>query len=153
MPKRILVMGLPGAGKTYFAEKLKIALETNIDYPSIVDWINADAIRTQYNDWDFSIEGRIRQSLRMFAFAEKCSGDYVICDFIAPLQEMRYNFKADWIIWMDTIKVGRYEDTNQAFIPPKIYDFRITEKNAEKWAPLVASRILWSRHARKSGTQ
>ena len=108
--QRILIMGLPGAGKTYFAERLKKYLETygttsNLSQfemaPSTaqmkakVDWFNADDVRRKFNDWDFSKEGRIRQSLRMLEFSLKCTGDYVICDFVAPLVEMRNNFKAD----------------------------------------------------------
>lgn len=158
--QKILVMGLPGSGKTFFSEKLKQYLEDNssIDsmpayrmaqyelpphhYKSTVKWFNADEVRRKYNDWDFSKEGRIRQSLRMLEFATRCSDDYVICDFVAPLPEMRNNFKADWTIWMDTIDSGRYEDTNKAFIAPDLYDFRINERNAEKWVPYVGERIL-----------
>lgn len=161
--EKILIMGLPGSGKTYFAERLKKYLEDNssfdsmpkyrmaqyelppMHYKSKVDWFNADEIRKKFNDWDFSHEGRIRQSLRMAEFAFKCTGDYVICDFVAPLPEMRHNFKADWTIWMDTIDAGRYEDTNKAFVQPDIYDFRINEKNAEKWVEFVGDHILYKR--------
>jgi len=161
--QKILIMGLPGSGKTYFAERLKKYLEENssfdsmpryrmaqyelppMHYKSKVDWFNADEVRKKFNDWDFSREGRIRQSLRMAEFALKCSGDYVICDFVAPLPEMRHNFKADWTIWMDTIEESRYDDTNKAFIAPDIYDFRITEKNAEKWVEFVGDHILENR--------
>jgi adenylylsulfate kinase len=160
MSKRILIMGLPGAGKTYFAERLKAWLEaygrtlnlskfevtpTAAQMKAQVDWFNADEIRKRYNDWDFSKEGRIRQSIRMFDFAVKCTGDYVICDFVAPLPEMRHNFKADWTIWIDTIDAGRYEDTNKAFVPPDVYDFRITEQNAEKWVDFVGQHIIEDR--------
>lgn len=163
MAVKILIMGLPGAGKTYFAERLKQYLEDNSsiatmpasrmvqmesppsNYKSKVDWFNADDIRKRFNDWDFSREGRIRQSLRMAEFALKCTGDYVICDFVAPLPEMRHNFKADWVIWIDTIDAGRYEDTNRAFVPPDVYDFRITEQNAEKWSEFVGDHILNNR--------
>ena len=156
-------MGLPGSGKTYFAERLKKYLESNsntqtmplermlnlelmpLQYSSRVDWFNADEIRKRFNDWDFSREGRIRQSVRMFDFAVSCSEDFVICDFVAPLVEQRNNFKADWTIWMDTIDAGRYEDTNQAFVPPEQYDFRITEQNAEKWTEFVGDHILYNR--------
>jgi hypothetical protein len=110
-----------------------------------VDWFNADEVRKRYNDWDFSRDGRIRQSLRMFEFAMKCSGEFVICDFVAPLPEMRHNFKADWTIWMDTIDAGRYEDTNRAFVPPDVYDFRVTEQNAERWVEFVGTHILENR--------
>jgi GTPase SAR1 family protein len=163
--KKILVMGLPGSGKTYLAERLKKYLEDNGDIMKIspgkvlnyegipdhsiwkvsVDWFNADEVRKRFNDWDFSKEGRIRQSIRMFEFAMKCSGEFVICDFVAPLPEMRHNFKADWTIWMDTIDAGRYDDTNKAFVPPDVYDFRITEQNAEKWVEFVGNHILEER--------
>jgi GTPase SAR1 family protein len=163
--KKILIMGLPGSGKTYFAERLKKYLEDSGDIMKIspnkvlhyegipdnstfkvhVDWFNADEIRKRFNDWDFSKEGRIRQSLRMFEFAVKCNGEFVICDFVAPLPEMRHNFKADWTIWMDTIDAGRYEDTNKAFVPPDIFDFRITEQNADKWVEFVGEHILEER--------
>jgi hypothetical protein len=140
---KILVMGLPGSGKTYFAEKLKKYLEDNAPVDeNLVDWFNADDIRRKFNDWDFSKEGRIRQSLRMLDFADNSTGNYVICDFVAPLLEMRDNFKADWTVWMDTITEGRYEDTNKAFVPPDVYDFRITEQNAERWVPFVGDHIL-----------
>lgn len=153
-------MGLPGSGKTTMAAALKHYLEdnssintmpswrlTDLAYPpshysSTVDWFNADEIRKRFNDWDFSKEGRIRQSLRMAEFALKCTGDYVICDFVAPLPEMRTNFNADWVIWMDTIDSGRFDDTNKAFVPPDIYDFRITEKDADKWCAFIGSHIL-----------
>jgi len=154
-------MGLPGSGKTYLAQALKAYLESNssiknmpahrmqdivpASYKCSVDWFNADDIRKRFNDWDFSKEGRIRQSLRMAEFALKSTGDYVICDFVAPLVEMRNNFKADWTVWMDTIDQGRFDDTNKAFIPPKEYDFRITEQNAEKWAEFIGQHILDSR--------
>jgi len=161
--QKILIMGLPGSGKTYLATALKQYLETAssvktmpmyrsinmehtpVTYTSQVDWFNADEIRKRYNDWDFSREGRIRQSLRMAEFALKCTGDFVICDFVAPLNEQRNNFKADWTIWMDTIDAGRYEDTNQAFVPPEVYDFRVTEQNAEKWAEFIGQHILENR--------
>lgn len=159
MPIKILIMGLPGSGKTYLAERLKKYLEDNGDLKNKslvnltkleslynlkinVDWFNADEIRKRYNDWDFSREGRLRQSLRMAEFALKCGGDFVICDFVAPLPEMRTNFKADWTIWMDTIDNGRFEDTNNLFVPPSNYDFRITEQNAEKWMEFIGNHIL-----------
>jgi hypothetical protein len=156
MPKRILIMGLPGSGKTYFAERLKKYIEQHgetknlasaemlpiTDFNATVTWFNADDVRRKYNDWDFSRDGRIRQSLRMLEFALTADTDYVICDFVAPLVEMRNNFKADWTIWMDTIDAGRYEDTNKAFVPPAVYDFRITEQNAERWVEFVGDHIL-----------
>ena len=156
-PQRILIMGLPGAGKTYFAERLKRRLEEYIGEPpqlslrpiadarTTVGWLNADQVRSHYNDWDFSEAGRIRQSLRMRELADTSNTDYVIVDFVAPLVEMRNNFKADWTIWIDTIREGRYADTNKMFVEPEVYDFRITEQNAERWVDFVAEHILDNR--------
>ena len=161
MSQRILIMGLPGSGKTYLAEALKKYLEENgdisygralnefIDAKVLVSWFNADDIRRKYNDWDFSQDGRIRQSIRMFQFSMEAGGDYVICDFVAPLVEQRNNFKADWTIWVDTIKEGRYEDTNKAFVEPEQYDFRVTEQNAEKWAEFIGEHIIANRRRPK----
>jgi nicotinamide riboside kinase len=142
--KKILIMGLPGAGKTTLATALKHYLEDfkHEGYGVTVEWFNADEIRKKFNDWDFSETGRIRQSIRMSELAEQSTADWVICDFVAPLVEMRNNFKADWTIWMDTIDHGRFEDTNRAFIPPEVYDFRVIEQDATKWAAYVGSRIL-----------
>ena len=156
--KRILIMGLPGSGKTYLAMQLKKYLENifkEINENSLrpindskvkVAWLNADDVRKKYNDWDFSAEGRIRQSHRMRDLADGMTDmDFVICDFVAPLVEMRNNFKADWTIWIDTIDKGRFDDTNKAFVPPEVYDFRITEQNAEKWAEFIGKHILDNR--------
>ena len=154
--QRILIMGLPGAGKTYMAQALKQHLESQsvLFHPSAetvsssqarVEWFNADDVRKRFNDWDFSQEGRIRQSHRMRELADKAQCDFVIVDFVAPLTEMRHNFKADWIIWMDTIEAGRYEDTNRMFVPPEFYDFRVTEQAAEKWAEFIGNHILENR--------
>ena len=158
MTQRILIMGLPGSGKTTLATALKKYLELHgsISYGRAlnehignldceVTWFNADDIRRKYNDWDFSNDGRIRQSIRMFQFSMEAGGDYVICDFVAPLVEQRNNFKADWTIWIDTIKEGRYEDTNKAFVEPEVYDFRIIEQDADKWAEFIGEHIITNR--------
>ena len=139
MTQKILIMGLPGAGKTTLAEQLVIRLRES---EKTVTWLNADEIRKKYDDWDFSTEGRIRQSLRMKILADDSDSDYVIADFVAPLVEMRNNFAADWTIWIDTISEGRYADTNKAFIEPEVYDFRINEQEAEKWSEFVSNHIL-----------
>jgi hypothetical protein len=157
MTQRILIMGLPGSGKTTLAGALKQYLEQHGDItyaralqdliiPQVeVNWFNADDIRRKYNDWDFSNDGRIRQSIRMFQFSMEAGGDYVICDFVAPLVEQRNNYKADWTIWVDTIREGRYADTNAAFVEPEQYDFRVTEQNAEKWAEFIGEHIVANR--------
>jgi hypothetical protein len=150
-------MGLPGSGKTYLAERLKQYLEQHMnpvnehslrpiaDARVTVAWLNADEVRRHYNDWDFSREGRIRQSLRMRDLADEANTDYCIVDFVAPLVEMRNNFKADWTIWVDTIERGRFEDTNQVFVPPEQYDFRVTEQAGERWAEFIGEHIVDNR--------
>lgn len=140
MTTKILIMGLPGAGKTYLATHLKVEL---LKLNRTVEWFNADDIRKIFDDWDFSEEGRIRQSLRMHELAENSTAEFVICDFVAPLIQMRTNYAADVTIWMDTIDEGRFEDTNQIFVPPTIYDYRIMNKSGERWAITIASKLDW----------
>jgi len=135
-------MGLPGAGKTTLAEAVRTQLWQE---GRTVTWLNADEIRKQFNDWDFSYEGRIRQSKRMDELAGKATTDYVIADFVAPLVEMRNNYKADWTIWVDTIRESRYADTNAAFVEPEVYDFRVTEQDADKWADFISEHIISNR--------
>jgi adenylylsulfate kinase len=136
--KKILIMGLPGSGKTTLAKELKKRIEV---LGKTVQWLNADIVREKFNDWDFTEEGRIRQSIRMKVMADESQSDFVICDFVAPLPQMRENFDADWTIWMDTITEGRFEDTNKMFVPPAIYDFKVTEQDCKKWSKKIISEI------------
>ena len=128
-------MGLPGSGKTTLAKELVPMLNAK--------WLNADKVRTEYNDWDFSEEGRVRQAKRMAeaALKLKAEGHYVIADFIAPTPQARSLFPADFRIWVDTIKEGRFEDTNQLFVKPKNYDFHVTTQDAKNWAPKIIDEI------------
>lgn len=130
-------MGLPGSGKTYLTERLVPLLNAA--------WYNADKLREMANDWDFSIEGRVRQSMRMRTFAdfEKSHGRFVVCDFVCPTKETRENFEPDIVIWMDTIDEGRFEDTNKLFEAPSKIDFHIKEWNDHNHKD-VAEEILKS---------
>ena len=133
-------MGLPGAGKTTLAEALRNLIQDN---NQTVDWFNADLIRQAYDDWDFSVEGRIRQSVRMRDLADKMTSNYVICDFVCPLPAMRDNFAADFVVWIDTIDNSKYEDTNQMFVAPEKYNIKVIEQDAEKWAKIIYEQISY----------
>lgn len=136
MPHKILILGLPGAGKTTLASKIVEKLGDD------VLWLNADKIRQEYDDWDFSLEGRIRQSKRMKTLAESSKKRYVIADFVCPLQEMRDIFSADYIIWIDTINESRYNDTDNLFEDVVEYDIRIKEKDSERWSSIIVWNLV-----------
>ena len=128
-------MGLPGSGKTTLANELAPMLNAKR--------LNADEVRKKANDWDFSEEGRKRQSKRMADFALKLKGDgsYVVADFICPTPEARKLFPADFTVWVDTIKKGRFDDTNKMFVKPDKYDFHVTSQDAKNWAPKILKEI------------
>ena len=133
--KIILIMGLPGAGKTTLADELAPMINAKR--------LNADEVRKAANDWDFSAEGRKRQAKRMadLAFKLKNEGNYVVADFICPTPEARKLFPADYIVWVDTIKEGRFEDTNQMFVRPEKFDFHVTSQDAKLWVPKILEDI------------
>ena len=133
--KIILVMGLPGAGKTTLANEIAPYLNAKR--------LNADEVRKAANDWDFSEEGRKRQAKRMadFALKLKNQGNYVVADFVCPTPEARNLFPADIVIWLDTIKEGRFDDTNKMFVKPTKYDFHVTTQDAKVWADKIIQEI------------
>lgn len=137
---KILVMGLPGSGKTTFARKLVEDLKA---LGRNVEWFNADQIRETFNDWDFTDEGRWRQAERIakFALAAEKMGNIVVADFVCPTQKLRNIFNADIIVWMDTLSSSRYKDTDNIFEAPIRYDYRITEKNSFPWTQILADKI------------
>ena len=116
---KILIMGLPGSGKTHLSERLQKHLDCA--------WYNADKVREMANDWEFSEDARIHQARRMMNIAdyEKGCGRTVICDFVCPTEMTRFIFDADITIWMNTIIAGRFMDTNKMFEEPNNVDFEI----------------------------
>jgi adenylylsulfate kinase len=121
MAMKILIMGLPGSGKSTLAAP----------FAQLVNgvWLNADAVRKEYNDWDFSPEGRIRQAQRMRYLADGVvrAGQVAVADFVCPTEQARAEFAPDYTVWMDTIKAGRFEDTNRMFVPPSHVDYHVSE--------------------------
>ena len=139
--KRILICGLPGSGKTTLATKL-VAILGNADH------YNADEIREKFSDWDFSLEGRQRQMKRMHDYSRKsvAKGNYGVADFVCPTNALQEEFRADYIIFMDTIEESEYEDTNKIFEKPSEKGFGLTlvadewwdEDKIDEWAKLIA---------------
>ncbi len=128
---KILICGLPGSGKSTLAEPFAELLGAV--------WINADQIRTQYDDWDFTPKGRLRQCLRMSHIADGVvmAGKIAVVDFICPTQTTRDWFNADYTVWMDTIKKGEYEDTNAMFEKPRAVNYHVAEWFNDTHAELV----------------
>ena len=128
-------MGLPGSGKTTLANELAPLLNAKR--------LNADEVRKEANDWDFSEEGRKRQAKRMADFALNLRKDnnYVVADFICPTPEARSLFPSDYVIWVDTIKKGRFDDTKKMFVKPDKYNFHVSTQDAKNWAPKIYKDI------------
>lgn len=118
---KILIMGLPGSGKSTLAKP----------FANLIGgiWLNADMIREEYNDWDFTPEGRMRQAMRMKYLSDGVvkAGKIAVTDFVCPTEKAREEFGADFTIWMDTIKQGRFEDTNKIFERPHKCDYHVSE--------------------------
>jgi len=118
--KKILIFGLPGSGKSTLAKP----------FAELIGgvWLNADAVREEYNDWDFSPEGRMRQAMRMKYLSDGVikAGKIAIADFVCPTEAARAEFGADFTVWMDTIKEGRFEDTNKMFEKPLSCDYHVS---------------------------
>jgi len=128
---KILICGLPGSGKSTLAEP----------FAKLIGgiWINADQVRTQYNDWDFSPEGRIRQAQRMRHLSDGVvmADKIAVADFVCPTEAARAEFAADYTVWMDTIKEGRYKDTNAMFEKPVDVNYHVNSWFNDTHAQLV----------------
>ena len=112
---------MPGSGKSTLAEP----------FAKLVGgiWLNADAVRKEYDDWDFTPEGRMRQAMRMKFLADGVvkAGKIAIADFVCPTEAARAEFNPDFTVWMDTIKAGRFEDTNKMFEKPNNFNYHVAK--------------------------
>ena len=124
MNKLILVMGLPGSGKTHTAQKI---VQTFKDAGYFCNWFNADKVRKEANDWDFSPTGRDRAAARMRTNVNNSPFEFNVVDMVSPTPHTRDILKPDFIIWMDTIKEGRFDDTNEMFVPPENPDYTLSK--------------------------
>ena len=132
MNKKILIMGLPGSGKTTLARALALKLKA-------VHW-NADAVRANINSHlGFSEGDRIEQARRMGWLCDQvtAAGSWAIADFVCPTPSTRAAFGSAVVIWVDTIKEGRFEDTNKLFVPPDVYKWRVDTQDCEFWAKAI----------------
>jgi adenylylsulfate kinase len=141
MIKKILIMGLPGAGKSTLAQELQKQVVAS---GRTIAHFNADEVREHYNDWDFSEDGRIRQALRMRELAASVAEyvQFAICDLVCPTQATRDAVSPDYIVWVDTIKHTQYADTDAMFVPPTAYDVHVTSQDAEMWATAIKEILL-----------
>jgi len=133
----ILIFGLPGSGKTTLANKLAKKLDAT--------HLNADQVREQFQDWDFSYEGRVRQAQRMAELAANCDNQFVILDFVCPTATLRDIVGADITVFMDTIAEGRYEDTNRLFEVPQPSEkltYHVKEQDSDKYAQIIANDLI-----------
>lgn len=136
---KILICGLPGSGKTTLARALQEYFIANMHS---ADWFNADSLRAQFNDWDFTVQGRLRQATRMAEHCLHSTATYALCDFVAPLPESHQILSANWTIFVNTVSTSQYHDTNTIFQAPAHYDFLVTEKDASRYAALIGKQIL-----------
>ena len=129
MAKKILIMGLPGSGKTSLAKLLAPMFNAVL--------INEDEVRKEANDWDFSEMGRSIQTNRIKRLADEAiqNNRNVVADFECSTEHTREDLNADYIIWMDTIKESKLE-------PPKNFDFKVTHKDAQMFSFLIKQEIL-----------
>lgn len=137
---KVLIMGLPGSGKTTLTSDLQYLLNNNYK----CYWLNADKVREQFNDWDFTQSGRERQAKRMKDLADLHGqyNDIVLCDFVCPLQKTRDQFDPDYLIFMNTINESRYEDTNRIFEIPKKFDFEVKFQNSNYYSKSIYNELV-----------
>ena len=134
---KVLIFGLPGSGKSTLAKPFA-------DLVGGVH-INADEVRTKYDDWDFTPEGRMRQAQRMKHIADGVvmAGKVAVADFVCPTEKARSEFNPNYTVWMDTIEKGMYEDTNAMFEKPEKVDYHVAKWFDDTHAQLLPFVKSW----------
>jgi adenylylsulfate kinase len=134
---KVLIFGLPGSGKSTLAKPFA-------DLVGGVH-INADEVRTKYDDWDFTPEGRMRQAQRMKHIADGVvmAGKVAVADFVCPTEKARSEFNPNYTVWMDTIEKGMYEDTNAMFEKPEKVDYHVAKWFDDTHAQLLPVVKSW----------
>ena len=137
MQRKILIMGLPGAGKTTLAHELAPLLNAVM--------FNADEVRAHINpDLGFSHMDRIEHARRMGWMSDRVveAGGTAIADFICPTAETRAAFGQAFTVWVDRIAQGRFPDTNRLFVPPEQWDVRVASEGSPRfWAERIVAQL------------
>jgi ABC-type cobalamin/Fe3+-siderophores transport system ATPase subunit len=119
----LLIVGLPGAGKTALAEELTAR--------SGAIHLNGGVARADLSsDLGFTTTDRLEQARRLGAIARLISSQGKLCivDFVCPTKETRKMFgKADFTFWMNRTGNDLYENTNRMWqdLSEDEYDLRI----------------------------
>jgi len=137
-PIKILIMGLPGAGKTTLAKEL--SKEINAIH------LNADKMRNKvWTDLTFKYTDRLIMAQRMGALSDTLvnQGYNVIADFVCPTEKTRQAFGKAFVIWVNRIEKSRFDDTNHLFEKPSFFNICISNALTLEQEINIIKEKLW----------